>query len=305
MQYGRRATSVTDEDRREFLKVIGVAGAVATAGATLTDVHHEVSSESATELAPVGSAIEADLSGTLDAQLIAEQQAELAAAANELPKSIERGLPPAEAQPREEFSVVAEAAQPVYDHLRDIGFFESSAEYLPEFNLDTLGAALETFVASEHLVDAVEGFGFGEQQGVDLLATIIGNAQELQNTHWVASEELPGEATSLGDAFPSPPQAAAGGALLWLDDIDLHLYQKAILITEEIHQAAVWHGQSMAAGFHLMSEGARVIGEESGSLTEGELGALLTTSFAVQATSQGLLPQDVYWITEPMRAPRA
>lgn len=298
--------NVSSEDRRDFLKALGLTGAVAAGGVTLDEVHSKVATGTgAEELAPVGQAIQADLTGTVDAQLIANQQAALTAAANELPASLERGLPGETEGPREEFAALAEAGQPVYNHLKEVGFYASAAEHLPEFNLETLGTALETFVASEQLVGTVDGFGLGDEQGVDLLATVIGNAEELQNVHWVATEELPGEALSAGEAFPTAPQAAAGGVLLWLDDIDLHLYQKAVLLTDQIHSDAVWHAQSMAAGFQLMSEGAKAIGEESGSLSESELGALLTTSFAVQATSQGLLPQDVYWITEQMRTPRA
>lgn len=303
-QHTKTHTNVTDEDRREFLKVVGATGLVAAGGVTLTEVQEQAAPAATEELAPIGQAIQEDMVGTIDAGSIAAQQAELAAAASELPVTLERGLPGEAEGVREEFSPLAEAGQPVYEHLRDVEFYASAAEHLPEFNLETLGAAMETFVASDQLVGIVEEFGFEGEQGVDLLATVIGNAQELQNYHWVATSELPGEANSLGDAFPSAPQAAAGGALLWMDDIDLHLYQKAPLLTEEIHSDAVWHAESMAAGFHLMAEGAKVIGAGSGSFSDSELGALLTTSFAVQATSQGLLPQDVYWITEQMRAPR-
>lgn len=297
-------TAVNDEDRREFLKVLGVSGAVAAGGATLDDVGEQLTAAGASEeLAPVGKAIRADLTGSIDAGLVAEQQAALAAASSEMAASVERGLP-TEA-PREEFAAVAAAGWPVYEHLRDVEFYDSAAEHLPAFDLETLGAAMETFVASERLVGMVGGFGLGEHQGVDLLSTVISNAEQLQNYHWVATEELPGGVTAPSDAFPTAPQAAAGGALLWLDDIDTHLYQNEILLTEEIHADAAWHGETMAAGLHLMSEAARAIGEGAGALSDGELGALLTTSFAVQATAQGLITQDVYWVTDGMRAPRA
>lgn len=300
------AGNVSDEERREFLKVLGVTGAVATGGATLDELSGELAgSTAAEELAPVGQSIRSDLTGALDAALLSEQQAALTAVTNELPASLDHGLPgDAATEPRAEFTPVAEAAMPAYEHLRDIGFFASAAENLPSFNLETLSNAVETFVASETLVGIADEIGTGEQQGADLLASVIGNAEQLKDYHWIATEDLPGSAISIGESFPSAPQAAAGGAILWLDDIDSHLYQKSVFLTEEIHADAVWHGESMATGFYLMSEAAKLIGEESGTVSDGELGALLTTSFAIQAIAQGLLPQDVYWVTEQMRAPR-
>lgn len=298
--------NVSDEERREFLKVLGVTGTVAAGGATLEELNGEITTGAAAELAPVGQAIRSDLTGELDTALVAEQQAALTAGVNELPASLEHGLPgEAATEPRAEFSRVAAAGMPVYEHLRDVGFFASAAEHLPAFNLESLGSAVETFVGSETLVEMADGIGTGEQQGADLLATVIGNAEQLEDYHWIATEDLPGGASSIGESFPSAPQAAAGGALLWLDDIDQHLYQKSVFLTEQIHADAVWHGESMATGFYLMGEAATLIGEESGAVSDAELGALLTTGFAIQAITQGLLPQDVYWVTEQMRAPRS
>lgn len=300
--YGER-TTVSDEDRREFLKVLGVSGSIAAGGLGLEELGSTTGVTAAEELAPVGQAIRTDLTGAIDADLVAEQQAALTAASEEMAATVERGLP-SEA-PREEFATVADAGWPVYEHLREVGFYASADEQLPAFDVDTLGAAMETFVASDQLVGMVEEFGLGDHQGVDLLATVIGNAEQLQNYHWVATEEVPGGVSAPSDAFPTAPQAAAGGALLWLEDVDEYLYQNEIILTEEIHADAAWHGETMAAGLHLMSEAARVIGEGAGALSDAELASLLTVSFAVQATAQGLITQDVYWVTEEMRAPRA
>ncbi len=292
---------VTNEERRDFLKAIGATGAVAAGGVTLDEINRQLTSSSE-ELAPVGQAIKSDVSGSINAELITRQQQIMVDAVNELPLSLERGLPSANEGPRTEFERISQAGWPVYDHLNEIGFFGSASQNLPDFNLETLGNGLEIFVSSDQLVDLMNSFEFGQARGVDLLATVIGNAEDLQKYHWVANEDFKGPDGALEEAFPSAPQAAAGGVLLWLDDIDLHLYQKAVLITEEIHADAVWHSESMATGFFLMSEAAKQIGEATGELTENELGALLTTSFAVQAISQGILPEDVYWITEEMRA---
>jgi hypothetical protein len=251
------------------------------------------------ELAPIGEAIRADLAGSIDAGLIASQQAALGATASELSVALERGLP-SEA-PRSEFASVAAAGWPVYEHLGEVGFWESTTSHLPEFSPEYLNTAVNAFVASEGLTGVLESFEFVGGQPVDVIASVIGSAQELSEFHWAATDEIPREELEFGDFVPPMTQGAAGGALLWLDDIDQHLWTHEVLLTEDILADAVWHGQAMAAGFQLMAEGAKVIGNEEGSLSDAELGGLLSTGFAVQALSQGTLPADVYWVTEGMR----
>jgi len=99
-------------------------------------------------------------------------------------------------------------------------------------------------------------------------------------------------------------KAAAFGVLAWLNDLDEHLWQKQVLLTDDIYADAVWHARSMAAGLQLVSEGAAAVADGDGRFSDEELSALLTTGFAVQAIAQNRLPEDVYWVTEEMRAPR-
>lgn len=301
MAYNSNEHKIPDEDRREFLKVLGISGTVAAGGATLQEVQRATSAETTTELAPIGRSIQADLAGSIDASLLASQQAELADAASALTVAVENGLP--EESPREEFGSVAAAGRPVYDHLTDVGFFESTTEHLPAFSPAYLEGAIQEFVGSDALAGPLEEFGFSGEEGVDLLATVVANGEELSDHHWVATDEIPRETIEFGEHIPPMTMGAAGGALLWLEDLDLHLWQKHTILTQDILEDAVWHGRSMAAGFHLMSEGAKVLAENNGELSESELGALLSIGFAVQAIAQGLLPQDVYWVTDDMRAP--
>lgn len=294
-------TTIDDEQRRDVLKALGITGAIAAGGVTLEEAQEAMSAEASEELAPVGQAIQAELGGNLDAGLIAGQQAALTEAASALPAAAEQGLP--EDEPREDFERIASAGWPVYEHLTEVGFFESTTEHLPEFTPETLTESVRTFVGSEALARPLEGMDFTDEKGVDLVSTVVANAQQLSDHHWVATEEIPRAQIEFGEAIPPMTMGAAGGVLLWLDDLDLHLWQNEVLLTEDILADATWYGQSMAAGFQLMSEGARVIAEDSGALSDSELGALLSTGFAVQAISQGLLPQDVYWVTEEMRDP--
>jgi len=70
-------TYISDEDRRAFLKALGVTGRVTTGEATIDEVRNTVSTEAPIELTLIGQAIRADLGGTLDIDLVAGQQSEL------------------------------------------------------------------------------------------------------------------------------------------------------------------------------------------------------------------------------------
>lgn len=295
-----RQQYVSDEDRRAFLKALGVAGTVAAGGATLDEVQSATTAGTADELAPIGQAIAAELEGALDGALLGTRQERIAATAAELPHVAEREFSGRESAPGTEFAAVAEAARPVYDHLTEVGFFESTTQHLPRMNPEFLDSAVATFAGSEALIDALDAFGFAGTTGLDLLAEVVANAEELRDYHWVATDQLDREQFEFGEFIPPMTMGAAGGSLLWLEDLDHQLWRQSVLVTEEIAQKAVWHGQSMAAGLYLMTEGAKAVAEGS-ALAEEELGALLSTGFAAQAIAQGLLPQDVYWITDEMR----
>lgn len=293
---------VTDEERREFLKALGVGGAIAAGGLTLGEVRDAVSTADAEALASIGEAIAGDLAGDLDPGLLATQQTALAEATAELTGVVDRGL--TREGPRENFLAVAEAGRPIYDHLESAGFFESTTTHLPEFTPAHLEESVTTFVESERLASPLSQLGLSGAEDVDLVATVIANAEQIRDYHWVATDQIPRERFEFGELIPPMTQAAAGGVLLWLEDLDSHLWKHQVLVTDEILADADWHARSMAAGFQLMSEGAKAIASGSNELSDAELGALLSTGFAVQAIAQNLLPSDVYWITEEMRGQR-
>ena len=285
------------------MKALGIAGSVAAGGLTIEEVQQATSTSAVAasdELATVGEAVRADLAGAVDAGLLASQQDALTAATTGLGASLERGLPTD--APREEFAAVAAAGRPVYDHLDDVGFFTTTTEAIPKFDPALLETLVQGFVGSETLTDSLAAIDFDGTAGVDLVSTVVANAEELSHHHWVATDEIDRAAIERGDAIPPMTKGAAGGVMLWLEDIDGHLWRQGNFLTEEIHADAVWHGQSMAAGFYLMAEGARALGTEGETYDDAELGTLLSTAFAVQAIGQGLLPQDVYWVTDEMRS---
>lgn len=291
-----------DASRRELLKLLGLTGTAAAGGVTLEQLSEAATAPTEDELAPTGQAINAELSESIDADLVASYQTDLVEAASPLPAVAERGLP--EGAPRNDFGAVAAAQRAIYDHLVEAGFFEATTEQLPNFTVEYLESNVRTFASSEALVAPLAAMGFEGEAGVDLLATVVGNTQRIIDHHWIATDELPRERIELGDFVPPMTQAAAGGGMLWMDDLDLHLWQDKVLIDDEILADTIWHAQSIAAGFQLMAEGAKAVGREGAAFTDSELTALLTTGFAVQAISQSLLKKDSYWITEEMRASR-
>jgi hypothetical protein len=304
MVHGHRERSISDERRREFLKALGAGSAVAAGAATLSDVREAVGTSEGSELAPVGEAIRSDLAGSLDAGLLAEGQAGLAEAAAGLTAVPERGLPGASEGPREEFGAVAAAARPAYDHLAEVGFFESTTERLPEFTPEYIEDSVRRFVVSEELAGSLSDLGFSERELVGLLATVVNHRERIGDRHWVSTDELPREQMEFGEYVPPMTKAAAGGVLLWLEDLDDHLWRQAVLVSDGILADATWDARAMAAGFDLMVDGARRIADSDDATAADELAGLLSSGFALQTIAQNLLPQDAYWITEEMRAER-
>jgi hypothetical protein len=300
--------TVTDEQRRDFLKALGLGGAVAVGSLSLDEIRTLTSGATGTapeELAPVGEAIRAEMAGSLDAGVLDAHQSSFAQAGRMLPGIVGMGVP--ESGQRADFAPVAAAGQPIYDHLVETGFFETTTEELPKFTPETITEGVQAFVASEALARPLTQIGFSGYQsgdGVGLLAEVVGNAQQIADYHWVATDELDREVIEFGEFVPPMTQGAAGGVLLWLGDLDEFLWKQSVLLTANIFDTAVWHAHSMAAGFNLMTEAARSIaGESSAGYSDGEIATLLTTGFAMQAIAQGLLPPDVYWVSEEMRAP--
>lgn len=304
-EYGTH-TTVTDEERRDFLKALGVAGALGASGVTLNELREstvtdaETSFGTASEFAEIGETVRAEMAGTLDAELLATQQEQFTAAVTAVPSAAESGA--VFEQGAETFEAISNTGWPIYDHLAEAGFFETTTEQMPAFNPDVLAATVQSFVGSEALAAPVEELGIGGQAGVDLVSPTINQAEEISHFHWIASDGIPAD-HEMASVLPPITQRAAGGVLLWLQNLDSRLYQSELLITNEILADAVWDVQSMAAGFNLMTEGAKSIEGNSGQFSDAELGTLVLTSIALQEISQRMLPTHMHWITNEMRDP--
>jgi hypothetical protein len=96
-----------------------------------------------------------------------------------------------------------------------------------------------------------------------------------------------------------------GGALLWVNALDDHLWQKEVLVTEEILDDGYWDIKALLGGLYVMSQAASEIAadEDERELTDAQLTAALSASAAMMIVNQEEIMIDMYWITEEMRAP--
>ena len=303
--------AVTDKERRDFLKVLGMTGAIAAGSATLGEVRRELGAEGkaasakGTTAEGAGEAIAADVSEALDGELLASGQQSLSVAAGSVPAAVDAGVPIEATEPRDDFHPIARTGYPAYEHLVNAGFFESATQHLPAFTPEYVESSVRRFVTGETLARPLAELGFSEREMVDLLATVMNHRERLGDRHWLSANVLGRENVEvIAEHVPPMTQAAMGGVLLWAADLDEHLWHNALLISDEILANAVWHARTMAAGFALVIEGAGRIATDPNAGGDGALAALLASGFALQTIGQSLLPQDVYWITDEMRANR-
>lgn len=293
---------VDDETRRLFLKSLGVAGSVAVGSATLGQVRAEMATPDASEsLANVGASIHDNLGGSLDADLLREEAEAFGSVASALGDVADAGVPDTQ---REDFIPVAEAGRPIVEHLAEGGFYAQTAEALPDFTTDYVEESVARFANESALAAPLSDVGFGDGDGVDVLASVVDKTDALVDRHWIATDEISREMVGFGDYVPEMTRGAHEGSILWLQDLDSYLWQNAVLVTEDIYRSAVWYARAMAAGFHLVTEGAIAAAAGDDRFDDEQLAALLSVGFAVQTICDPTILQEVYWITDEERAPR-
>jgi len=113
---------MTDEDRRDLLKALGIAGTGAIGGLTLEEVHRATTTDAVVEtreLAAISEAVSAEVAGPVDTSRLVSQQDALASTTGVLARSPERGFP-AET-PRKELAAVATAGRHGRPHIGPAG----------------------------------------------------------------------------------------------------------------------------------------------------------------------------------------
>ena len=294
--------TVDERDRRNFLKILGVAGSVGVASEfSLADVREAVGAEGSEELATMGQAIRGDLTGELDPDRLGAALGGIESAVAELPALREAGFPD---EPTSDYAALTEPAWDAYEHLESVGLFEAAEQHLPEFTADHVRATTTELIRSEPLVGSLATAGLDERERTALVVDVVGRNERLAN--WVSTEALPANPDDYdpGDVAPLH-QRAVGGSLLWIDSLDQHLWQREVLLTDAMLERGLRDVKRMLAGTYLLVEGVRNVADSgSGTLSDGQLTAALAAGSAVSILGQEDIEADLFRITDEERAPR-
>ena len=291
---------ITADDRDQLAETLGVSRSEIGERPTLAELRQTVETSADPEFASMGEAIRGDLSGQLDDELLAAELDDLEGQIARLTEVREAGIPDGDEEPEALYREVVQPAWRIYDHLVDAGFFESAEEHLPRFTPEHIERTAHELVQLDPLSEELDALGFDEREKTILVMNAVNNNTRL--ARWVPAKEIPDEVEFDVEHVPPLHKRAMGGALLWINSMDVHLWQKEVLITEEILDDGLWDIKAMLAGVYLISRAALDIAEQ-GSLSDSQLAAALTGGAAIAIVNQEEICKDVYWITEEERAP--
>lgn len=293
---------VAAEEREQLVENLGIDDTVVEEELTLSALQSAVDGEIDDEFASMGEAIRNDLEGSLDVGLLESVMEDLETQIERLPEVREVGIPDGEREPDRLYRDLVEPAWRMYDHLVDVGFFESVDANAPRFSSGHIENTSYGLLEADPLTSELESIGFEDAEQVRLVTSVVNSDREL--ARWVPTEQIPHDVEFNVDFVPPLHQRAAGGALLWIQTLDIHLWQKQVLITEQILDDGYWDIKAMLGGLYLLTRAAREIGVgDESSLTDGQLMAALTASAAIMIINQQEICRDMYYITEEMRAP--
>lgn len=291
---------VTSRERRELAEKLGVAET--DDSPTLSDLKRALDAETNPEFSSMGEAIRSDLEGTLDADLIDRKLAEFEDQIRRFDELREVGIPGGETEADELYREAIAPAFEVYDHLEEVGFFHSVEETLPAFTEAHIDSTAHALLGADPLTDALTDCGFGEHEQTALMMNVVNNDTRL--SRWTPTRDIPDEVEFNVDYVPPLHMRAMGGALLWMNALDDHLWKKKILITEEILDDAHWRSKAMLAGLDVMLRAVQSIARDGESeLSDAEVTAALIAGSALCIVNQEELMQEAFWITEEKRKP--
>lgn len=292
---------ITAEEQRQLAENFGMDQPATTEKLTLDDIRTAIDADSDPEFASMGETIRRDLSGKLDASLLGDELDNIAAQIDRLPAIRDAGVPSGPKEgPDTAYREVAAPGWRVYDHLTEVGFFDSVETNLPRFTPRHIEHTAKELVRADPLTSALDSIGFTERERTTLVMNVVTNNDRL--ALWVPTTDIPEDVEFRVENVPPLHQRAAGGALLWIDALDTHLWQKQVLITDEMRDEGHWDTKAMLGGLYVLASAARDIAGES-SLTDSQLTAALTASAAVMIINQEDICNDLFRITEEMRTP--
>ncbi|MFB6165692.1 MAG: twin-arginine translocation signal domain-containing protein [Haloarculaceae archaeon] len=287
------------EDRRRFLKVLGIAGAAAAGGElTMSELRDAVEPGSTAELAAMGRAIRSDLSADLDAALLDTHRNGIATQLDRLPELGAAGFP---ARDSTAYQEVAAPVATIYDHLVDAGFFASAEANLPAFTEEHVASTARELVGAAPLAAALSEAGFDERELTALVGAVATRKDRL--ARWVPTKDIPAGVDFDVSHVAPLHQRAMGGAKLWVEDLDQRLWQAEYVLTDDHLQRGLWDVKSMLGGAHLLSTAARDVAGAA-ELTDSQLTAALSAGTAILILGQEEITNDLYRITDDERAPR-
>jgi hypothetical protein len=247
----------------------------------------------------MGEAIRNDLSGQVDASLVAGGLGGVVDAIQELPALEAAGVP---SEQGTAYQSLTDEVWPMHEHLVEIGFFGSAERHLPPFVPDHISATARELVGAGALSGVLSETGFDTEELTALAATVVNNDAHLAKWKPVSAYEERG----VDDFDPSDiaplHQRATEGALLWIDGLDHWLWQNRILVTEEMLATGIWDIKAMLGGYYLVAQAAKEMA--GGSISDEQLSAMITAGSAVAIIGQEHLAADLIRITDEMRAPR-
>ena len=290
---------LSEEDRRTFLKALGVGGAVASGGITFDTLRSSVEAGQSEAFAAMGESIRNDLSGRLDGALVEAELSNIVAGVERLPDLEATGTLD---EPGSAYHELAAPAWTVYDHLAETGFFRSAEVNLPAFTEEHVASSAREIVHARPIEAALSTVGFGDEEMVALVSDVVTNADRL--AWWVPTSDIPQDVDEFDPADVAPlHQRAVGGALLWIDELDQQLWQRRRLITDEMIANGLSDVKAMLAGAYLVTRAAHDVAGPN-ALSDSQLTATLTTGAAVAIVGQEAIAADLFRITDEMRAPR-
>jgi hypothetical protein len=291
---------VTSRERRELAERLGIDET--DDSPTLSDLKRALDAETDPEFSSMGEAIRSDLEGTLDADLIDRKLAEFEEQIRRFDELRAVGIPGGDREADELYREVIAPAFEVYDHLEEVGFFHSVEETLPAFTEAHIDSTAHALLGADSLTDALTDCGFGEHEQTALMMNVVNNDTRL--SRWTPTRDIPDEVEFNVDYVPPLHMRAMGGALLWMNALDDHLWKKKILITEEILDDAHWRSKAMLAGLDVMLRAVQSIAhDDETALSDAEVTAALIAGSALCIVNQEELMNEAFWITEEKRKP--
>jgi hypothetical protein len=297
-QRDRPAGNVTTRSQRELAETLGISGV--SESPTLGEIRETIDAETDPEYASMGEAIREDLSGRLDGDLLEAELSNMATQLDRLPDVREAGIPDGEREPEVLYRELVEPGWRVYDHLLEVGFFDAVEANLPRFTPEHIEHTASELIRTEPLTSALAEIGFDDHEQTVLLMNVANNNTRL--AQWVPTKEIPAGVEFDVENVPPLHQRAAGGSLLWINALDVHLWHNEVLITEDILDNGYWHIKALLGALYVMASAAREIADD-GSLTDAQLTAALSGSAAIMIVNQDEIMKEMFWITEEMRAP--